>query len=207
MAHLRHLLDVELSFRTCSISFAQHPDMSTASWFRLTCLPQQSRHHIATVSTNSEDHKHAKEDVAGILNSVLTGPFLCGMGNLTGRPLKCVPARHDLRRQSRRQGCRRRWDLSRRDPEAQHQGGHVGKLCGWHMPRLQDDAWMVLFGEVLDVTKFLPIHPGGDLAVKLLFRARGGKPPPRRGYHRHAARWQLRYVGLSAGPPKGGSQR
>ena len=22
---------------------------------------------------------------------------------------------------------------------------------------------MVLFGEVLDVTKFLPIHPGGDL--------------------------------------------
>ena len=25
----------------------------------------------------------------------------------------------------------------------------------------QDDAWMVLFGEVLDVTEFIPIHPGG----------------------------------------------
>ncbi|CAJ1338525.1 unnamed protein product [Effrenium voratum] len=26
----------------------------------------------------------------------------------------------------------------------------------------KEDAWMVLFGEVMDVTKFLPIHPGGE---------------------------------------------
>lgn len=26
----------------------------------------------------------------------------------------------------------------------------------------KDDAWMVLFGEALDVTKFIPLHPGGE---------------------------------------------
>eukprot|EP00930_Biecheleria_cincta_P040047 TRINITY_DN27472_c0_g1_i1.p1 TRINITY_DN27472_c0_g1~~TRINITY_DN27472_c0_g1_i1.p1 ORF type:complete len:296 (-),score=93.81 TRINITY_DN27472_c0_g1_i1:58-909(-) len=26
----------------------------------------------------------------------------------------------------------------------------------------KDDAWMVLFDEVIDVTKFLPLHPGGE---------------------------------------------
>ncbi|CAE7785853.1 CYB2 [Symbiodinium sp. CCMP2456] len=31
----------------------------------------------------------------------------------------------------------------------------------------KDDAWMVLFGEVLDVTKFLPIHPGGEDAIDM----------------------------------------
>mmetsp|Transcript_23314 Transcript_23314/g.42159 ORF Transcript_23314/g.42159 Transcript_23314/m.42159 type:complete len:269 (-) Transcript_23314:41-847(-) len=31
----------------------------------------------------------------------------------------------------------------------------------------KDDAWMVLFGEVLDVTKFLPIHPGGEESIHM----------------------------------------
>lgn len=31
----------------------------------------------------------------------------------------------------------------------------------------KDDAWMVLFGEVLDVTKFIPIHPGGTDTIDM----------------------------------------
>mmetsp|Transcript_53484 Transcript_53484/g.124585 ORF Transcript_53484/g.124585 Transcript_53484/m.124585 type:complete len:264 (+) Transcript_53484:62-853(+) len=31
----------------------------------------------------------------------------------------------------------------------------------------KDDAWMVLFGEVLDVTKFVPIHPGGEDSIDM----------------------------------------
>ncbi|CAK9054827.1 unnamed protein product [Durusdinium trenchii] len=30
-----------------------------------------------------------------------------------------------------------------------------------------EDAWMVLFGEVLDVTKFVPIHPGGEDTIHM----------------------------------------
>ncbi len=29
----------------------------------------------------------------------------------------------------------------------------------------KDDCWVVVNGEVLDVTKFLPDHPGGELAI------------------------------------------
>eukprot|EP00913_Durusdinium_trenchii_P029858 g27978.t1 len=31
----------------------------------------------------------------------------------------------------------------------------------------KEDAWMVLFGEVLDVTKFVPIHPGGEDTIHM----------------------------------------
>lgn len=29
----------------------------------------------------------------------------------------------------------------------------------------KDDCWVVVNGQVLDVTKFLPDHPGGALAI------------------------------------------
>ncbi len=29
----------------------------------------------------------------------------------------------------------------------------------------KDDCWVVVNGKVLDVTKFLPDHPGGELAI------------------------------------------
>lgn len=31
----------------------------------------------------------------------------------------------------------------------------------------EDDCWVILYGEVYDVTKFLPSHPGGKQAVLL----------------------------------------
>ena len=30
----------------------------------------------------------------------------------------------------------------------------------------KDDAWLVLFGEAIDVTSFLPIHPGGEESIE-----------------------------------------
>ena len=33
----------------------------------------------------------------------------------------------------------------------------------------QEDAWIILNGDALDVTKWIPIHPGGEQVGKAMF--------------------------------------